>query len=455
MPVRYPEGHVLLRNLAKTYPIIARGDGVYLFDDAGKRYFDASGGALVNSVGHGNKEIAAKVGAQLAEVAYVNGMQFTSAPTEALASKLCARAPKGLDRAFFLSSGSEAIEAAAKFVRQLWVERGKPERDVFIARSPGYHGNTLFALAASARPHYKKFFGPLLADVVMIESPYEYRAPVKDYAREGGAYYADQLARAIEKVGAHRVAGFFAEPVIGSSAGASVPPPDYFSRVTDICHQHGVLMVADEVMCGAGRTGAFFASEHFAWEPDLLVMGKGLNSGYAPLSAVLVRDAHVREMQAGSGGFMHAQTYMQAPCMTAVGLAVYEYIEKNHLVESSRELGKRLHAGLREVLLPLPFVGNVAGLGLFAGIELVEDKATKRPFPRARKIVEALVQHCFDHGLVVWPNVGHAGGTDGAGKREGGESELDPTIIVRLAELAVCRSLWRQVMFASAPKLAG
>src|SRR5262249_49457101 len=158
----------------------------------------------------------------------------------------------GLDRAFFLSSGSEAVEAAAKFVRQLWVERGETERSVFIARSPGYHGNTLFALAASARPHYKKFFGPLLNDVVMIESPYQYRAPVADYGKDGAAYYADQLERAIEKVGANKVAGFFAEPVIGSSAGASVPPPGYFERIMAICKKHGVLIVADEILCGMG-----------------------------------------------------------------------------------------------------------------------------------------------------------------------------------------------------------
>lgn len=408
--MHYPDGHVLLRSLSREYPTIAYGKGVYLFDTTGTRYFDGSGGAMVNSIGHGNEEVAARIGEQLARVGYVNGMHFTSQPTEELATRLCANAPPGLDRAFFLSSGSEAIEAAVKFVRQLWVERAQPERSVFIARSPGYHGNTLFALSASARPHYKKFFGPLLADVVMIEAPYEYRSAVADYARDGGEYYALQLEQAILKAGPDKVAAFICEPVIGSSAGGSVPPPGYFERVQTICRKHGVLIVADEVLCGAGRTGPFYASAGFGLEPDLLVMGKGLNSGYAPLSAVLVRDAHVREMKAGSGGFMHAQTYLQAPCMTAAGLAVVDYIEKNHVLDNARARGEQLQRLLREKLLPLPHVGWVSGTGMLAGVEFVENKATKSPYPRSRKLAEAFVQHCFNNGLILWPNVGQAGG---------------------------------------------
>lgn len=411
--VRYPDGNVLLRNLNRDYPVVSHGDGPYLFDTAGKRYFDGSGGAMVNSVGHGNREIATKIAEQLSRVGYVNGQHFTSQPTEELAKKLCARAPKGLDRVFFLSSGSEANEAAVKFVRQLFVERGQTQRSKFIARSPGYHGNTLYALSASARGHYKRFFGPLLSDVIMVEAPYEYRSPVANYQQEGAAYFAEQLEKTILDAGPETVAAFMFEPVIGSSAGASVPPRDYFSRVSEVCRKYGVLMIADEVLCGVGRTGAFYASEHFGLEPDLLVLGKGLNSGYAAVSAVLTRTSFVNEMKQGSGGFMHAQTYLQAPCMTAVGLAVVDYIEQHQVIENAKARGERFQTALRQELLPLRLVGNVQGLGLLAGVELVQDKATKSPFARSQKVAERFVSHAFSEGLIVWPNVGQANGTDG------------------------------------------
>lgn len=405
--MHYPDGNVLLRHLGREYPIIERGEGPYLFDQSGKRWFDASGGALVISVGHGNREIADAMHAQLKKVGYVNGMQFTSEPTESLARTLCERAPKGLGRAFFLGSGSEAIEAAIKFARQLWVERGQPERARIIARTPGYHGNTLFALSASARAHYKKFFGPLLHDVIMIDAPYEYR-PKGD-----AAWYAAQLERAIADHGASSIAAFLFEPVIGSSAGASMPPPGYFEAVSTVCRQHGILMIADEVLCGMGRTGTLFASEHFHLEPDLLVLGKGLGGGYAPLSAVLVRDAHVQELKQGSGSFMHAQTYLQAPMMTAAGVAVLAYFDRHGVLDNAARVGARLQRKLRDEVLPLDHVGHVAGVGMLAGVELVLDKATKKPFDRAQKKAEGFVQHCFDHGLIVWPNTGQADGING------------------------------------------
>lgn len=410
---KYPDGNVLLRNLSRDYPTVSHGKGVYLFDTDGKKYYDGSGGAMVNSVGHGNADIARAVGEQLAKVGYVNGTQFTSQPTEELATRLCAIAPKGLDRAFFLSSGSEAIEAAVKFTRQLWVERGQPTRGKFIARSPGYHGNTLFALSASARGHYKKFFGPLLSDVIMIPAPYGYRSAVPDYEKDGAAYYAQTLENAILAAGPENVAGFLFEPVIGSSAGGSLPPPNYFAKVQDICRKYGVLMIADEVLCGAGRTGKFYACEHFGLEPDLLVLGKGLNSGYAAVSAVLTRTSHVNEMKQGSGGFMHAQTYLQAPCMTAVGLAVVNYIEKHGLVANAATNGRYFHDALRREIAPLASVGNVTGIGLLAGVELVKDKTSKEPFSRGAKVAERFVSHAFERGLIVWPNMGQADGTNG------------------------------------------
>lgn len=410
--ILYPAGNVLLRNLKKSYPVISHGEGIYLWDNDGKKYIDASGGAMVVSVGHGNKEIADEIAKQMSKVAYVNGTQFTSQAMEDFARALAELAPGELNRVAVLGSGSEAIEAAIKFARQLWVERGQPQRRKFIARSPGYHGNTLFALSASARPHYKKFFGPLLNEVVMIEAPYEYRSPVP-YATEGADYFAAALEKAIESEGAESIAAFLIEPVIGSSAGASCPPPGYMKKVQEICRKHGILIIADEVLCGSGRTGKFFASENFGLEPDLLVLGKGINGGLMPVSCVLVKSTHVDEMKKGSGYFMHAQTYLQVPSAAATGLAVLRYFQKHKLVENAQEMGEYLHAQLKKEILPLPHVGFVTGLGLLAGVEFVEDKATKKAFSRDRKIVEGFIDHAFAAGLVLWPNSGQADGVDG------------------------------------------
>jgi adenosylmethionine-8-amino-7-oxononanoate aminotransferase len=411
--VQYPDGQVLLRNLKRRYPVVARGEGLYLFDEDGRRYIDASGGALVVSLGHGNREISDRLAEQLGRVSYVSGMQFTSEPTEELARRLIARAPQGIGRASFLCSGSEAVEAAIKFARQLWMERGQERRAKIIARSPGYHGNTLFALSASARPAYRKFYGPLLSDVVMIPAPYEYRSPV-DYARDGGAYFADALEQAIRKEGPDTIAAFIFEPVIGSSAGASVPPPGYFDRVQEICRRYGILMIADEVMCGSGRTGKFFACENFCLEPDIIVLGKGLNSGYAPLSAVLTREDHVREMKRGSGGFMHAQTYMQVPGTTAAGVAVLDYMERHDVLANATRVGEYFQRRLREVIAPLPRVGHVGGMGLIAGVEFVDDKSTKKPPTGSKAFLDRFVEAAFEKGLLLWPNVGQADGIEGA-----------------------------------------
>ncbi|MBS2024518.1 MAG: aspartate aminotransferase family protein [Deltaproteobacteria bacterium] len=416
--VRYPEGHVLLRNLARDMPVISHGDGIYLIDASGKRYIDASSGALVVSVGHGNKRVADAMQAQLAKVGYVNGTQFTSEVTETLADRLIAIADRELPqarfaRAAFLSSGSEVVEAAVKFVRQLWMERGQPKRTKMIARVPSYHGNTLYALSMSGRPHYKKLYGPMLSEVVTLSSPYPYRSPVADYAKDGADHFVRELEEVIAREGGDTIAAFIAEPVIGSSAGAAVPPPGYFKRVREVCERHGILLIADEVLCGAGRCGAFYASAVTDFVPDVLVLGKGIGGGYAPLSALLVRQDHLEEMRAGSGYFQHAQTYLQAPFMTAAGVAVLDEFERLDLVGNAARTGELFQRRLREALLPLPHVGSIQGVGLLAGVELVQDKATKAPFPRKQKVIEHLIAHLFARGLIVWPNMGQADGTNG------------------------------------------
>ena len=412
--VQYPQGNVLLRNLSKNYPLVDRGEGPYLFDSNGKKYFDASGGALVTSLGHGLDEIVDEVAAQMKRVAYVNGHHFTSAAMEEFSTKLVEASPlKGNGRVALLGSGSEAIEAAFKFVRQLWVERGQSERSVFIARTPGYHGNTLFALSASARDHYKKFFGPLLSKVEMVEAPYEYRFTHGDYQKDGPAFFAKQLEEKINSIGANRVAGFIAETVSGSSTGASVPPSDYFKEIQKVCARHQIPIIADEVMCGAGRTGKYFAADHFDFKPDVIVLGKGINAGLMPLSALLVRQDFVDEMKKASGGFMHAQTYMHTPTLAATGLAVFNFMQKHKVVENAQVQGKKFIEALKIRLGSHPWVGAVSGLGLMVGIEFVKDKKSKLPFDRNEKRIEKFAQLCFDRGLLVWTNTGHADGING------------------------------------------
>jgi adenosylmethionine-8-amino-7-oxononanoate aminotransferase len=416
--VRFPEGNVLLRNLAQDLPVISHGEGIYLFDRQGKRYIDASAGALVASVGHGNREIADAIHAQLVRVGYVNGTQFTSEATESLAARLAALVAGELPgfgpaRAAFLCSGSEAVEAAVKFARQLVMERGEGARSKLIARVPSYHGNTLYALSASGRPHYRTLYGPLLSRVLTTPGPYPYRSGLDDYARDGAEHYARQLENLIDQEGPNTILAFIVEPVIGSSAGAALPPPGYFELVRRICDRHRILVIADEVLSGAGRCGAFFASHVTSLAPDIVVLGKGLGGGYAPLSALLVTQAHVEEMRRGTGSFQHAQTYMNAPFITAAGLAVLDYFDKHDLVRSAARVGAHLQRRLSERLHPLAYVGCVQGTSLLAGVELVADKGTRAPFSRNRKVAERLTAHLFERGVVVWPNVGSANGTDG------------------------------------------
>jgi adenosylmethionine-8-amino-7-oxononanoate aminotransferase len=404
---RYPETGVFYRALDREFPLIVRGEGCWLVDERGRRYLDACGGAYVANLGHGETVVADALAAQARQVAYVNGTAFTNEPAEALAAELRTLNPAGLDFSYFLSSGSEAVEAALKLARQHWVERGRPEKVKIVARTPGYHGNTLLALSASARGHYKKAYGPWLVPVTMIPAPYPYRRAAGDPAMTGQA-----LEDAILKEGPETVAAFIAEPVGGSSTGGSVPPPDYYKRIREICDRHEVLFIADEVLTGAGRTGRWTALSHFGVLPDIMTLGKGLSGGYVPLSAVVATRAVIDPIAKGSGAFKHAQTFSHSPVICAAGLAAVRLIKERGLIERCARMGEVLHRALAP-LRDLPAVGDVRGLGLLAGIEFVADKATKAPFPRERRFAERFVAAALDAGLVVWPNVGHADGENG------------------------------------------
>ena len=405
-PHRYPDGNVFYRKLTRDYPLITRGEGCWLYGDDGKRYLDGSGGAFVANLGHGVGEIADAMAAQARRVAYVTGMYYTTEPVERFCSALAALAPGDLDHVYPLCSGSEAVEAALKLVRQFWVETGKPTKHKILALTPGYHGNTLLALSASAREHYRKLYKDWLVDVPRVPAPYAYRCACGGKTPYCDACSGNALETIIVEEGPDTVAAFIAEPVGGSSTGANVPNPEYWRRVRDICTRYGVLFVADEVLGGAGRTGTFSAIEQSGVVPDVIVFGKGIGGGYVPLSAIVAPRRIVDPVAHLAGAFVHAQTYSHHAVSCAAGLAALQYLTKHSLVARAASMS----ASLFEALQPLaehPRVGDIRGVGLLAGVELVADKKTRAPLRRSERFAERFTEAAIVEGLVVWPNTGH------------------------------------------------
>jgi adenosylmethionine-8-amino-7-oxononanoate aminotransferase len=433
----YPDTHVFFRKLTARYPLVVRGNGCWLYDADGKEYLDGCGGAFVANLGHGVSEIAEAMADQARRLAYVSGASMTHEAVEAFADELAALAPGDLDKVYPLSSGSDAIEAALKLARQFWVDSRRPTKHKIIALSPAYHGNTLLALSASAREHYKTLFSEWLVDVVRIPAPYAYRCECGGSVPLCDACSAEHLETAIHREGADTVAAFIAEPVGGSSTGASVPPPDYFRRVREICDDHEVLFIADEVLVGAGRTGTWSAIEPYGVAPDIAVYGKGIAGGYAPLAAVVAPHRIVDVLARGSGGLVHAQTFGHHPVSCAAGAATIRYLREHELVERCDTTAPVFHRKI-EALREWPHVGDVRGRGLLAGIEFVEDRDTRTPFPRAAHFAETFAAAALEAGLVVWPNVGQANGKDGdlvmlAPAYVISESEIDE-IVMRFGE---------------------
>ena len=358
------------------------------------------------------REIADAIGEQAARIAYLTGAAFTSGPAEALATELAALTPGDLDHIYFLSSGSEAVEAALKLARQYWVESGRPGKQDILSLSPGYHGNTLLAMSASARPHYATFFREWIVDVHRVPAPLAYHCACRGNDPECETCSGTILEKRILEIGADRIAAFIAEPVGGSSTGATVPRHDYWRTVREICDRHDVLFIADEVACGAGRTGTWSALEPYGVAPDIMTMGKGIAGGYTPLSAVAAPRRIVDVIARGSGALAHAQTFSHHPVLCAAGLATVRYLREHALVARAASMGRVLHEKLA-ALLDLPHVGDVRGRGMLAGVELVLDRETRTPFPRQARMAERFTDAALLAGLVVWPNVGHVNGTSG------------------------------------------
>ncbi|MBI3300302.1 MAG: aspartate aminotransferase family protein [Elusimicrobia bacterium] len=403
----YPDSPVHYRRLKRPYPKIARGEGVWLHDTEGRSYLDACGGAYVAALGHGSALIGEAMAAQARRFGYVNGTQFTHDPAEDLARALTELSP-GLDKAYLLANGGDAVEAALKFARQYWAEAGRPEKTKILSLDPSYHGNTLLALSAGARASYKKLFSDWLVEFPRVPAPYPYRST----GPEDPALSAEAFERAVLSAGPDTVAAFIAEPIGGSSTGCSVPPEKYWRRIRALCDRYQVLFIADEVLCGAGRTGTWSALEPYGVVPDLLVLGKGISGGYAPLSAMLAPRRLVDVVARGSGSLAHNQTFSHHPVTCAAGVAALSIMKEQRLVERCARLGPLFHKKL-DALREHPLVGEVRGRGLLAGIEFVADKKTKRPLPRALRFAESLAEAALDRGLVVWPNYGNADGENG------------------------------------------
>jgi len=411
---RYPEGNVFYRKLDRSYPICLKGEGIYLYDQNGKRYIDGSGGPVCVNIGHGVKEIAEAARNQAQKVAYVHGTQFTTKAMEEYAKEMAEILPHEIDKIYFLSGGSEAAEAALKLARQYHLESGNYQKYKVIGRWHSYHGNTMGALSMSGKPGVRKPYLPLLNNFPHIPPPYCYRCPFKKIYPQCNIECARILEEVIELEGPEAISAFIAEPVIGATIGAVVPPKEYYPIIRDTCNKFNLLFIADEVMSGFGRTGKWFAINHWDIIPDIITMGKGISSGYIPLAAMATKKEIVDVIKEGSGNFVHGHTSSHHPVSCAVGLAVLKYLKKYNLVEQSGKRGNYLLQKLNE-LREFSFVGDVRGKGLMTAIEFVKEKESKIPFPRTFHFTEKILEKAFERGLILYPSIGFVDGVNGDG----------------------------------------
>ncbi|KZM50984.1 aspartate aminotransferase family protein [Labrenzia sp. OB1] len=406
--------HLLHRSIQSDLPVAARGEGVFIFDRDGKAYLDASGGAAVSSLGHGHPDVLKALHAQLDTMAFAHTGFFTTEVAEELADRLVETAPEGLEKAYLVSGGSEAVEAALKMARQYFVETGQPGRRHVIARRQSYHGNTLGALAAGGNALRRTQFSPLLIETHHIAPCYAYRHQHEGETPENyGARAAGELEDQILALGTDQVMAFVAEPVVGATSGAVPPAPGYFRKIREICDRYGVLLVLDEVMCGMGRTGTLHACEQEGVSPDLLVIAKGLGGGYQPIGAALLSGKIFEAFEQGSGFFQHGHTYMGHPMAAAAGLAVQNIIRRDNLLANVMAVGAHLTDCLGQRFGQNPRVGDIRGRGLFQAIELVENKETKAPFDPALKIHAHIKREAMQRGLMVYPMGGTIDGRNG------------------------------------------
>lgn len=408
-------------------PFLDRGEGIYFFDESGKRYIDGSSGAMVSNIGHSNPRVLAKMKAQMDRSTFGYRLHFRTHASEDLASKIAEMMPEGLERVFFVSGGSEAVESCIKLARQYALANGEPERWKVISRFPSYHGSTLGTLALTGYDPLARPFDPMLRDMPKIAAPRTYLDRDNLSEEERGLKYAELLRDKILEEGPESVAGFIMEPVGGASTGALVAPDSYFKRIREICDEFGILLIFDEVMTGAGRTGRFVASEHYDVIPDIVAMSKGLAAGYAPLGAMVAKGEIVETVEA-HGGFLHGYTYSGNPLACAAGLAVLEEMEDQQIIENAAEMGGLLKYRLTALMERYPFIGDVRGEGLLLAFELTRDRDGMEPLPKEWNAYLELVELAYERGLIIYSRRTRGGS-------EGDHFLICPPLIITAAQI--------------------
>ncbi|HHX8653130.1 aspartate aminotransferase family protein [Vibrio diabolicus] len=406
--------YVFHRHCHATLPIIDKGEGVYLFDKQGKQYLDACGGAAVSNLGHSHQAVKKAMLEQLERVPFAHTGFFTSDSGERLAELICQYMPEQFNHVYLVSGGSEAVESALKMARQYFVESGKPEKKQFIARQQSYHGNTLGALAVGGNEWRREPFKPILHPSHHIAPCYAYRYQQSDESElDYSLRTANELEAKILELGAENVMAFVAEPIVGATAGAVPATQGYFKRIREICDQYDVLLILDEVMCGVGRSGSFFAFEQEEAEPDLVCMAKGLGAGYQPIGAVVANDRVYQAIADGSGFFQHGHTFMAHPVACAAAVATIETIFQDDLLTAVNQQSVLLRNELASALAHLPYIGDIRGKGLFFGIELVADKESKAPLSKTTLADKRIKHRAMENGLMCYPMGGTIDGVNG------------------------------------------
>ncbi|MGE6626883.1 aspartate aminotransferase family protein [Bacillus pumilus] len=426
--------------LNQHYPVAVKGEGIYLYDRDGKKYIDGSSGAVTASIGHGIREIIDAMTEQAEKVSFTYRSQFTNEPAEELAYELSTLCPGNLNWSFFVGSGSEATETAMKIAIQHWQEQGKAEKNHIISRWMSYHGITLGALSMSGNIARRERFEPLLEKNPVLSSPYSYRSWLPKEEGKQVEWYVQEFKTVIQRIGKERIAAFIAEPIVGASGAALVPPDGYFEAMKRVCEENDILMIADEVMTGFGRTGKMFAMEHWGVVPDIMVLGKGMSAGYSPIAAAVSADHVIAPILSGSGSVMAGHTYSGNPLSAAVSLAVIRYMKKHQLPDRADLSGRYLMNALKELQTNHFIIGDVRGKGLLIGIEFVADRLSKTPFPAHAQMTHLVVETAKQNGLLVYPA---SAGEDGLG---GAAVMIAPPLSITQQEMDELIQLFEQTI---------
>jgi adenosylmethionine-8-amino-7-oxononanoate aminotransferase len=445
---RLATGHVFTRTLKGDLPLAVRTEGLYIHDEKGNRYIDGCSGALISSIGHSVPEVVEAISRQLATMAFAHPSRWRNRPSEEAAEEIAELTPGDLDWVWFVSGGSEAIESAVKLARQYFVERdgSGSQKHLILSRYNSYHGSTIGTMAVGGNMPRRRMYTPMFKDHPKVDTHYCYRCPWGREYPSCGLMCANQVELAIKRTGQQYIATFLAEPVVGSTVGALNPPPEYWPMVREICDRYDILLIADEVMTGFGRTGKAFAVQHWDVVPDIIAAAKSMAAGYIPTGGIFVKNDIVETIKKGSGAFVHGHTYNGNPVSAAATAATVRYMKRNKLFENAAKQGERLGEGLKK-LEEIPIVGETRGLGLMRGVEIVADKKTKQPFPKTAGAAGVVSEECTKRGLIIYPAGGMADGVNGD------NFMVAPPLVVREDQIGEILSILEESLEAAAARL--